>query len=73
MCIFLAMAIGCAVSESFVAFLTFRILHGAVASGMVLSRAIASEIFDKNGMARTMSRTNYSGIPDRKSLVWMVA
>ncbi|MYA88668.1 MAG: multidrug effflux MFS transporter, partial [Boseongicola sp. SB0662_bin_57] len=51
LCIFLAASIGCAVSESYLAFLAFRILQGSVVSGMVLSRAIVSDLFDRKRTA----------------------
>ena len=51
LCIFLFASIGCAVSESYLAFLAFRIMQGAVLSGMVLSRAIVSDLFDRKRTA----------------------
>lgn len=51
LCIFLFASIGCAVSGSYLAFLAFRIMQGSVLSGMVLSRAIVSDLFDRKRTA----------------------
>ena len=51
LCIFLSASIGCAVSETYLAFLAFRMLQGSVVSGMVLSRAIVSDLFDRKRTA----------------------
>lgn len=51
LCLFVAASVGCALSESWTAFLTLRIAQGAIITGMVLSRAIVCDIVGRQEAA----------------------
>ena len=42
----------CFLSENYIAFLVFRVLQSSIVSGMVLSRAIVSDLFDRRRTAK---------------------
>lgn len=51
LCLFVMASVGCALSENFTIFLAFRIGQGAIITGMVLSRAIVSDMVGRQKAA----------------------
>lgn len=54
LCMFVAASVGCSLSKDFTVFLIFRIAQGAIITGMVLSRAIVSDIVGRRKAASVL-------------------